>query len=127
MSRPAAIAAGWPRYGSVSSSPARPRPTATSAIAAASDRNRAGRRTRTCGSGLLFRQHLLDHLSVISRARIHLAVDREHPQHPALRRRIVEARIAAEPGQNRHILLSVELVGDWRRIDARPGLEGPKL
>src|SRR5689334_16098637 len=113
MTRPAAIAAGWPRNGSVSAaSSATPRPIASRAVAAASDRKRAGPRARTGGSRLAFRQHLVDHLRVVSGARIHLAVDREHPQHPALRRRIVEAGIAAEPGQDRDILLSVQLVGD---------------
>src|SRR6185437_16784266 len=127
MTRPAAMASSWPRNGSVSSSSARTRLIVSSAIAAASDRKRARPRTRMDGSGLGRRQHLVDHLRVISGALIDLAVDREHPQHPALWGRIVEARIAAEPGQNRHILLSVELVGDGRSVDARAGLERPKL
>ena len=90
--------------------------------------DRAPCRDRSGAPSLLARrQHLLDHLRVVRAALVDLAVDREHPQHPALRRRIVEARIAAEAGQNRDILLAVELVGDRRGVDARAGLELPQL
>src|ERR1700733_10887493 len=124
------MASGWPRNGSVSSSSsAKLRLIVSSAIAAANDRKRIEPRiadTRTQVSGFAGGQHLVDHLRVIHAALINLAVDREHPQHPALWRRIVEARVAAEPGQNRDILLSVKLVGDRRSVDRRPGLELPK-
>src|SRR5215471_8551507 len=45
---------------------------------------------------LEWRQHVLDHLGVVGAALVDLAVDGKHPEHPALRRRVVEAGIAAE-------------------------------
>src|ERR1700727_1649484 len=125
------MASGWPRNGSLSSSSsAKPRLIVSSAIAAANDNKKTEPRTaetRMQQSGLRGRQHLVDHLRIVHAALIHCAVDREHPQHPALRGRIVEARITAEAGQNRDILLSVKLVGHRRSVDRRTSLELPKL
>src|ERR1700754_5216364 len=73
------------------------------------------------------RQHLLDHHLVVHAALVDLAVDGEDPQHAALRRRVIEARVAAEARQDGDILLAVELVGDGRGVDAGAGLELPQL
>ena len=55
------------------------------------------------------------------------AIQREHPQVPGLRLRVVEGHVAADPaGGDRDVLDAVELVGDGAADDPRAGLELPE-
>src|SRR5215467_3349212 len=103
------MASGWPRKGSVRASSALPLRCQSIADGSAARSRRASaaalspRPPNISPSpyprpALLLerRQHVLDHLGVVGAALVDLAVDGEHPEHPALRRRVVEAGIAAE-------------------------------
>src|SRR4030095_15397056 len=134
------MASGWPRTGSVRASSALPLRCHITAGGSAARRQRASAaalspRPPTLISPspvrvpllLELRQHLLDHLGVVGAALVDLAVDGEHPEHAALGRRVVEAGIAAQPRQDSHVLLAIQLVGDRRGVDAGAGLELPQL
>src|SRR5262245_46592706 len=86
---------------------------------------RAARFMSVTSRRLLPRQHLLDDLGIVQVTFIDFALYSEHPEHSALRRRIVEVRVAAQSGENGDILLAVQFVGDRRGVDSGAGLELP--
>src|SRR4029453_15136419 len=129
------MASGWPRKGSVRASSALPLRCHITASGSAARRQRASAaalspRPPSISPSLPLllerRQNLLDYLGVVETALVDLAVDREDPEHAALGRGIVEAGVAAQARQNRHILLAIELIGDRRGVDAGAGLELPQ-
>src|SRR5882762_4925269 len=112
------MASGWPTKGSVRASSALPLWCHITAGGSAAKRQRASvaalsprplsispSPVRVPPLLLEGRQHLLDYLGVVGAALVDLAVDREHPEHAALGRRVVEAGIAAQPRQDGDVLL----------------------